>query len=341
MCPRNIHGGIDNPTLKINDWSYEDFVTIFNQTVLNQISSVIFCGTFGDPILNNNLIKMCQYLNEKAPQIHISIHTNGSARNIQWWKELAKQKVHVVFAIDGLVDTHHLYRIGTDWNKIITNARAFIDEGGDAEWMFIRFKHNEHQVVEAKKLALEFGFNKFTLKNTRRFETAQFPVLNKQGEIDYYLEQPSDQPVKLVNKADLESYNNWSNKCDIDCYALDRSEIYIDACYTLMSCCLLSAFIYTNYDKTLLQKYNIYHNESVVDIGKKIQQQVMDLINNTLGGFDNINVLRRPIQEIIDNKTWQTIWKENWDLGTLTGCAVLCSKDSPYITIDEQWVDNN
>ena len=46
-------------------------------------------------------------------------------------------------------------------------------------WLFIRFKHNEHQVEDARKLASEMGFFKFELKDTRRFVVDKFPVLNK------------------------------------------------------------------------------------------------------------------------------------------------------------------
>jgi len=58
MCLRNIHGGIENPSLAINEWNYEDFKVIFNKDVLDQIDHVNFCGDFGDPILNNDLTRM-------------------------------------------------------------------------------------------------------------------------------------------------------------------------------------------------------------------------------------------------------------------------------------------
>ena len=41
------------------------------------------------------------------------------------------------------------------------NAKAFIDEGGIAEWQYLKFKHNEHQVEEARKMAEDIGFDKF------------------------------------------------------------------------------------------------------------------------------------------------------------------------------------
>ena len=164
-------------------------------------------------------------------------------------------------------------------------------------------------------------------------------MLSKNGDVTHYLEQPTDQPVRFVGSRDLETYNSWKRNTQINCYALDQHEVYIDACYTLLPCCLLGAFIYTNYDKSILQQYDVYHSDSVVDFGKKIQDQVLNLINNELGGFDNNNATLRSISEIIDDPNWQSIWNKKWDTAGLTGCIALCSEDSPYITVDDQWVE--
>ena len=52
----------------------------------------------------------------------------------------------VWFAIDGLEDTHSIYRQGTNWKKIIDNVMTFVDAGGKARWDMLVFQHNEHQV---------------------------------------------------------------------------------------------------------------------------------------------------------------------------------------------------
>ena len=120
MCSRNIHSGIENPLLKIVGWTLEDFKTIINKEVLETVDRIYFCGNFGDPLLNDNLIEICKYAKETSPKTAIGIHTNGSLRNAKWWADLAQslpQDHCVYFALDGLEDTHKLYRVGTDWNK--------------------------------------------------------------------------------------------------------------------------------------------------------------------------------------------------------------------------------
>ena len=338
MCPRNIHSGIENPSLKINDWSYDDFVRIISPEVLSQIKELNFCGSFGDPMMNNDLIRMCEYVKATAPNTIVGIHTNGSLRSTKWWQELANALPvnHVVeFALDGLADTQALYRVGTDWHKIIKNAQTFMAAGGTADWLFIRFKHNEHQVAEAERIANELGFKRFRIKDTRRFETAKFSVVDKNGNTLYYLEPPTTTSLRFVNRADLEDYNNWANKTKIDCFALRQKEIYIDACYTVMPCCILAAFIYTNYDKSILKQNGLYHELSNVDIGGKIQMQVFDIIEE-LGGKDYINATRRTVKDIVDDTTWQTIWHKKWKSAESSACIALCSVDSPFGQIDDQ-----
>ena len=90
------------------------------------------------------------YFYQSNSKIKLSLHTNGGARTPEWWSELpiAMGKNHdVIFGIDGLEDTHSLYRVDTDFNKIIENATTFISNGGEAEWHMLVFKHNEHDWI--------------------------------------------------------------------------------------------------------------------------------------------------------------------------------------------------
>lgn len=339
MCPRNIHSGLDNPLLKENDWSYDDFVKIFPLDILGNLATITFCGTFGDPMLNNDLIDMCQYVKDTAPHVDIRIHTNGSARPIAWWQRLAQSlplKHQVVFALDGLEDTQALYRVGTDFNKIIKNAQAFINAGGYATWMFIRFKHNEHQVSQAEDLAKQTGFKEFTLKNTRRFDDMEFSVLDREGKVSHVLEQPSDNVIRFVNRKDIESYASWPNADSINCFALNTNEIYIDAHYSVLPCCIIGAFLYTNYNDSTFVKYGL-HNESTSmnSMGRHIQQEVFDIVAE-LGGFESIDARTKGLANILDSDIWKSIWYEKWEQKTSTTCIVMCSKDTPFITLQEQ-----
>ena len=76
-----------------------------------------------------------------------------------------------MFDLDGTDnETQNMYRIGTDFDKIIKNAEAFISGGGCAVWKMIPFDFNEELVETAKMLAAEHGFDKFQRNRIQRVE---------------------------------------------------------------------------------------------------------------------------------------------------------------------------
>lgn len=340
MCPRNIHGGIDNPSLTTNDWSYDDFIKIITKPVLEQIKLLMFCGDFGDPILNKDLIKMCRYVKDTQPNIRVEIYTNGSARNSVWWKELAQSLPSdhtVIFAIDGLEDTHHLYRIGTNYNQILDNAKDFMSMNGIAEWCYIRFNHNQHQVETARKLSNELGFSKFSVKNSKRF-SRPFPVVDNTGNVLYNIEQTSDSIIEFVGKKEVSNHNNWELANDIHCQSVKDKELYIDAHYILSPCCMIGAFLYTNYDVDLHKQHNLYTEDSIIESGYNVQQQILGFVEE-LGGYDSLNTLKHGLENIVNTVLWQNYWQRKWDNKESSACILLCSSASPYITTKKQKIE--
>ena len=317
MCSRNHHGGQTNPLIKINNWSVEDFKSIVSQQVLDQVEGLYFCGNFGDPIINNDLIEMCQYVSDNSDNTAVRIHTNGSARSVQWWGDLARAlpKEHrVVFALDGLEDTHSLYRIGTNFNTILKNAKAFIDSGGKADWCFIKFKHNEHQVEDARTMAMSMGFECFTVKNSSRFMgDPNFDVRDEAGNVLYYLNPPSNNVIKFVDKNLIDNYKDVVAKTDIDCYVKNNREIYIDAYKRVFPCCWLAS---TPYNYTEPDSY-------IFSIRQEIEQQYHRLVDS-LGGIDAMDAVSRSIKDIIDSLEYQTVWDHYWTDDKLITCARTC-----------------
>jgi len=337
MCPRNIHGGIDNPSLNLKDWSLQDFIEIFNEEVLSQIDLIIFCGNFGDPVLNNDLLGMCEYVKNQNKDVEISIHSNAGLRNRDWWRRLASvlpKKHTVYFAIDGLQYTNHLYRRNTDYNKIIDNAKAFIGAKGRAVWMFIKFAHNQHQVEDAKKVSEKLGFADFKQKESKRFGTA-FPVVDKHGKFLYNIKQPDDSNIQKVDYDSVANYKSWPKATEINCFADNDKELYIDVEFRLMPCCMIGSFLFANYDVALYKKYNL--NDKVLEIGKKVQDEIFSLIEE-FGGDHALNVKKHSIQKVMNTDSWQKLLKYKWKNKQSPACIILCSADSPYIQNEDQWV---
>lgn len=235
MCPRRINGGPLNPGVKLDEITLEDFVTWFDAAFVKQLDRLNMCGNLGDPIVAKDTLEIFQYLRTHNPNMYLQMHTNGSAKSKQWWADLAKQKVTVVFGIDGLADTHSRYRINTDWDKIIENAQEFISNGGDARWDMIVFSHNEHQVDDCKNLSQKLGFKEFSIKHTSRFKDGKFDVFDDDGKVIdiLYPTSTSESMINKVKKAQEEILPL------ITCKAKNQDEIYVSATGAVSPCCWL------------------------------------------------------------------------------------------------------
>jgi MoaA/NifB/PqqE/SkfB family radical SAM enzyme len=235
MCPRRINGGAINPLIKLDEIDLDTFKSWFPQEFIKQLNSLFMCGNLGDPIIAKDCLEILQYLRQVNPSIQLSMHTNGSARTTAWWEELAASDVRVVFGIDGLEETHALYRVGTDYNHIIRNATAFIKAGGYAEWHMLVFAHNEHEIDACNRLSNELGFKQFSPKHTTRFEKGKFHALTDDGKTTHIL-YPTEKSKDMMGKV-----TNYITdvKPEIKCKAQKSKNFYISACGKVSPCCWL------------------------------------------------------------------------------------------------------
>jgi hypothetical protein len=319
MCARNNHGGLPNPNLIEANIDLNFYKNILTYDFLQQIKSISFCGNFGDPIMNNDLIPIIKYTVDQNPEIDIHVHTNASARAPKWWKELAKvlPKNHLVlFGIDGLEDTHSLYRIGTDFNLIIRNAKTFIEAGGRARWNFITFQHNEHQLDRCLEMAKELGFESFHEKQTSRFiGSKEFQVFNREGKVTYTLLPPSEQKIAFIDRKTVENYKEIIKTATISCQVEKERSIYIDAQGHLWPCCFLASVPYQFATPEKLV-YD-FMNDSTVSLLEAIK---------SFGGIGGLDLRKHSMEEIVDSEVWQSMWNERFEDKSILMCARVCGK---------------
>ena len=292
MCPRRINGGPINPLMSLNEITLEQFKEWFPVDFIKQLDSLFMCGNLGDPIIAQDCLKIFQYLRETNPTIRLSMNTNGSARSWQFWKGLATAGVHVRFGIDGLDDTHALYRVGTDWVKILDNAKLFIKAGGEATWDMLVFEHNEHQVDICRDMSQLLGFKHFQVKHTSRFKDGKFNVLDEQGKtvnILYPTEISKSHTNKVIN----------IEPSEIQCKAQKYKQIYVAADGTISPCCWLDF------------SWQLPNQDNRVDY--------MDAI----GVFPNLNY--NTIQEVFDTGYFKDI-EDTWAIKPLIECSKQCGK---------------
>lgn len=173
MCPREIDPGFNKDTDAVS-LSLNQIKKLFDDEYIRNLESMYMCGNYGDPASAPECLNIFRYFREINPNIGLGMHSNASLRNKKWWEELGsilnRDRDYCYFSIDGLKDTNHIYRVNTDFEKIIENAKSFISAGGRAHWEYLVFEHNEHQVEEARQLASELRFVSFREKVSMRFE---------------------------------------------------------------------------------------------------------------------------------------------------------------------------
>jgi len=204
MCPRYTSDGFENPALVNTEWTLDGFINAWPEQFLKDLKKILSCGNFGDPCACRDFSDIYKYVRSINPTIGLAVNTNASLRTPDWWAQLGSvmrkeqsKANYCTFSIDGLDDTNHLYRRNTNFKKIMENAEAFIDAGGVAHWDYIVFKHNEHQVEEAKNIAIKMGFENFNIKKTTRWggydeNGLGYHKVYHKGKFLYNLEQPSD-----------------------------------------------------------------------------------------------------------------------------------------------------
>ena len=281
MCVRTIAGD----RLELNSLPVATFKNILDQ--LPTQTSIDFCGTTGDAMMHPKILEMLEIVQEQG---RISdTHTNGGSRNVEFFKRLGKMsakskgRISVTFAIDGLEDTSALYRIDTDYNKVIENAKSYIGAGGYALWQYIIFEHNQHQVEQAQQIATNLGFKKFKSFPSVRFRLPEVEVLasayqkkinkNKSAmKLKTADQAPQDQIThrKKTTKQLMQEQDN-----DISCKTLETKEIFVDEKGRAWPCCFWHADVISNPDfrvfyKELTDKvgedWNSLHHHSIKDI---------------------------------------------------------------------------
>ena len=103
MCDRVTLDGELNPQVTNSSLSLKDIKKIFPQKFIRQLDEMYMCGNLGDPMMAPDCIEIFEYFREVNPKIYLSMNTNGGARKLEWWAQLAKVVNHVTFSIDGLI----------------------------------------------------------------------------------------------------------------------------------------------------------------------------------------------------------------------------------------------
>lgn len=287
------------------------FDVFFPKDVAAGLDIASFSGNIGEPAMNKELPSILKWFRKQNPNVFLEVYTNGSVQSPQWWEQLGHiigNNGNVIFAIDGLEDTNHIYRVDVKWKKLIENAAAYISTSATSTWQFIPFKHNQHQVELAEQMSKDMGFTNFKIKISHR------DLLNQPQNSKNAVE-PADDPRfkhqgQRLDFVRMDKTEEYLNSVSIKCYAIEERNLYISAEGLVFPCC---------------------HTASIFLLSDDLLPKGYDWIKNVKLDFnqDEINLYKNKLEDILNSNTFKRI-KESWSLKMSQGrnplCAAICGK---------------
>jgi MoaA/NifB/PqqE/SkfB family radical SAM enzyme len=305
MCPRNFHSYPENRGYPEHNMTLAEAQRILRPDFLRQLRSIWINGNFGDMLMNPETVDIIKYIKQHS-SAGIAISTNGGGRNREFWQDLAKLQTTVHFCIDGLEDTHSIYRQNTVYSVVMANAQAFIAAGGRAVWKMIEFEHNAHQIEQARKLAKQLGFVHHNLVDHGRNSS---PVFNKQKQLIYVIGKTPYPDFETLQNARFSQAVTFPMQpsAKITCTAQVKKELYINSIGDVYPCCFTGF-----YPSTFERNMNTYYS--------LVNQELSPLaINN--------NALQHSLEECIN---WFNSIPSTWNSAPLRICNDACGTNSPY-----------
>jgi MoaA/NifB/PqqE/SkfB family radical SAM enzyme len=304
QCPRNFYGYPYNDGYLEHDMTLAEAQTIFSAEFIQQLREIYINGNFGDAVMNPETVSIVEYFRQCSPALTITISTNGGARDQKFWQSLAKAQATVIFCIDGLEDTHSLYRQNTLYSTVMRNAQIFIEAGGRAVWKMIKFDHNAHQIDQARDLSAQLGFQEFRLIDDGR---NQGPVYDQHGNLVHVLGEPAVTEFKILfdrRKTDevlLEDIVGGRTPRPITCDVQRTKSVYISSTGDVYPCCFLG-FNPKNYG------HGNYHQAANAQFRHLIQKN---------------NALENPLETCLQ---WFSSIENSWKIPTFEqGRLIICN----------------
>lgn len=141
---------------------YETFEKILDQLGRDLITIRLY--NWGEPLLNKDLVRMCELAYRRRVSVKISSHLNGLTEEVAVGLLRARVKKIYISADGATAESYAQYRRGGDFERVLANIRMLVAKKRELGnsftrlvWLFHVFHHNEHEVGRARELARELG----------------------------------------------------------------------------------------------------------------------------------------------------------------------------------------
>lgn len=180
LCPT----GQQDKSARKGFLSFDVFKKVIDE--MGQNLTMIRLYNWGEPLLNKDFLRMVHYARERGIDLKISTNLSMQMEDSTIEELLKAGLERIYISCNGASRTTYLkYHIGGDFDLVMDNMKRLVQKRREIPgcrtklvWLFHVFKHNEHEIDTARKLAQEIGI---TIKISKMrpdmgkevFETAQ------------------------------------------------------------------------------------------------------------------------------------------------------------------------
>jgi MoaA/NifB/PqqE/SkfB family radical SAM enzyme len=285
------------------------------------VEELEFCGTIDEPLAHPKFIEILNLFSDVRTNFFVRIHTNAAVRNELFYEELAEallrfDKHEVRFSIDGLEESHRIYRGDLDYKKIMKHAERFINTGGLAIWQMLQFPWNENEVDECTRIAKEMNFRKIIVRRDRthssNFSVVDIKSLRERKTPSKFRQVPTTYTM-LTEREEV-----------INCHYKTEGMIFMNYQGRIFPCCFIANLDLVSFTERSLQFFEKIYGEYGGDFN--------DLHKHSLSSIMNTEWYRKDLV-LSWNKRFGSVKPK------LLVCSISCGKNSVpvanHISIEE------
>lgn len=316
-CPRCPRTEMSKDIPWINkELTLEMFKNCFSEELLKtQVKRITMCGDVGDPIYCKDYLKICRYIKETNPNIHLYTITNGSYKKKEWWEELksiSNEKDTVAFSIDGFDDqTNNIYRVNSHWDSIIEGLTTMTtNKTAHVTWATIVFSFNQDYLSKIEQMAKAYGCDslqitksikfgsRFGVYNTSENEDSLEPraeYISQGGRYERYSIKLSDRELDNISYLDLNT-SKWKEVLETHkndyikplCMIGNRG-LYLNAAGQIYPCSWVAA--------PYVERHSPITNKKIKGEDSFFRKHA-----------SLMNIKTRTLEEIVNDDIWETLF---------------------------------
>ena len=293
--------------LPLNQVTIDDFKKWFPQI---KIKHFHFSGKYGDPGMCKDLKLIVEYIINNSKTTTISINTNGSMRNEEFWFDLCgigKQRLELIFDVDGInQEMHSFYRRGTSLDKVLKNIEAACQTISKVSVLTVMFKHNEDYIEDIQNMCRKYGVKHFdTVEGNNFLYGPTYKFIDEDGK-----EQKLEQITRKDREQGLErkdrrvrDHRHDTEYKKIVCAALKLRNLQVSSTGLVIPCCHLSTL-----EKTIWFK-NHKHDDYITTYGN---DNINPLMQEYIDRYYDFSLYHKNIDEIVNDEWYSKSIKNSW-----------------------------